>query len=80
MRGSCFCRTPRHPAGSEQRPRREQRAAQLKFGTERLRLGIVVAELQRQGAEDRRLVQRQLDHLERRLQVGSVFACSSQEL
>ena len=37
----------------------------------RLRLGIVVAELQRQGAEDRRLVQRQLDHLERRLQARS---------
>eukprot|EP00439_Symbiodinium_sp_Y106_P000231 s4931_g1.t1 len=36
-----------------------------------LRLGIVVAELQRQGAEDRRLVQRQLDHLERRLQARS---------
>ena len=45
----------------------------------RLRLGVVVAELQRQGAEDRRLVQRQLDHLDRRLQESFIKrrgACS----
>ncbi|CAE7641513.1 unnamed protein product [Symbiodinium sp. CCMP2456] len=56
-----------HAWASGEGPVASPRTPRHPAGSE-LRLGIVVAELQRQGAEDRRLVQRQLDHLERRLQ------------
>ncbi|CAJ1456916.1 unnamed protein product [Effrenium voratum] len=44
-----------------------------------LRLGMVLAELQRQSAEDRRTVQRQLEHFDRRLQEHLAAPAASRE-
>ncbi|CAE7363806.1 unnamed protein product [Symbiodinium natans] len=67
-----------HAWASGEGPAASPRTPRHPVGSE-LRLGVVVAELQRQGAEDRRLVQRQLDHLDRRLQEQLAMPAASRE-